>query len=83
MIYNKVYAFADSLRGVKQTCASVIGCQANARSQRRDICLRIIVNFSLEKEESSFYKQLRNNHDFFGTPLNRISCSASLPFPLL
>ena len=69
MIYNQSFCFPDFLRGLKQPCAQVVGRKANARSQRRDIQLRIIGDFSLEVEESSFCKQLRSNNDFFGTPL--------------
>ena len=61
----KVSTFADCLRGVKQPRASVVGCKANARSQKRDICLRIIDNFSIEKGKKLFLqKQLRSNNNF-------------------
>ena len=57
----KVPAFTDPLcRGIKQPRDSVVGCKANARSQKRDICERIIVNF-LFREQSSLYKLMHNS----------------------
>ena len=58
MIYNQNFCFCRLPGEIKQPRASVVSCKANARSKRRDICLRIIAIFSLQKEESSFYKQL-------------------------